>query len=151
MHAKSGLEPPDDLVPALFQIARRLRQATGPAPVDQAGLVVLHRIACGEGPRPTDLATDLGLDASTVSRHLRGLADLGLVERADDPGDRRAQRVTLSPAGTRVLAEALDRRRALLEAAVADWSETDRQALTSLLVRLARALDEAAEPAGAKP
>ncbi|HSK25642.1 MAG TPA: MarR family winged helix-turn-helix transcriptional regulator [Jiangellales bacterium] len=134
-HADPGL------VPALFAIGRRLRRAAGDTPVDQAGLVVLHRVSCSPEVRPTDVAADLGLDASTVSRHLRSLQQMGLVERGDDPDDRRAQRVSLSARGREVLDAAMAQRRAVVAAAVAGWSERDRRTLERLLVRLADDLD----------
>jgi DNA-binding MarR family transcriptional regulator len=138
MHAPN--EP--GLVPALFTIARRLRRAAGVTPVDQAGLVVLHRLACAPAVRPSDIAADLGLDASTVSRHLRTLEQLGLVERTDDPDDRRAQRVALSDRGHEVLDRAIAQRQAVVAAALADWSEADRRSLERLLVRLADDLED---------
>ena len=129
------------LVPALFAIGRRLRRASGDTAVDQAGLVVLHRLACAPDVRPTDIAADLGLDASTVSRHLRALEQLGLVERAGDPEDRRAQRVSLSDNGRDVLDQAIAQRQAVVTAALAGWSDTDRCTLERLLVRLADDLE----------
>ncbi len=46
-----------------------------------------------------ELASALGLDKSTLSRTLDGLAEAALVARAPDPEDGRAQRVTLTAAG----------------------------------------------------
>jgi DNA-binding MarR family transcriptional regulator len=109
--------------------------------VDQAGLVVLHSLACAPAVRPSDIAADLGLDASTVSRHLRTLEQLGLVDRTDDPADRRAQRVSLSDRGREVLDRAIAQRQAVLAAALTDWSEADRRTLERLLVRLADDLE----------
>jgi DNA-binding MarR family transcriptional regulator len=129
------------LVPALFAIARRLRRAAGVTPVDQAGLVVLHRLACAPAVRPSDIAADLGLDASTVSRHLRTLEQLALVDRTDDPDDRRAQRVSLSDRGREVLDRAIAQRQAVVAAALTGWSEADRRTLERLLVRLADDLE----------
>jgi DNA-binding MarR family transcriptional regulator len=129
------------LVPALFAIGRRLRRASGDTPVDQAGLVVLHRLGCAPDVRPSDVAADLGLDASTVSRHLRALERLGLVERAGDPEDRRAQRVSLTDRGRDVLDQAIAQRQAVVATALAGWSDTDRRTLERLLVRLADDLE----------
>ena len=45
-----------------------------------------------EGPlRASDLVIRLGLDKSTVSRQVTSLVELGLVDRAPDPEDGRAQ------------------------------------------------------------
>jgi DNA-binding MarR family transcriptional regulator len=141
--ADAGDRGPADqgLVPALFAIGRRLRRASGDTAVDQAALVVLHRLACAPDVRPSDIAADLGLDASTVSRHLRALEQLGLVEREGDPEDRRAQRVSLSDRGRDVLDQAIAQRQAVVAAALAGWSDADRRTLERLLVRLADALE----------
>ena len=138
------------LVPALFAIGRRLRRASGDTAVDQAGLVVLHRLACAPDVRPSDIAADLGLDASTVSRHLRALEQLGLVERAGDPEDRRAQRVSLSHHGRDVLDRAIAQRQAVVAAALAGWSDTDRRTLERLLVRLTDDLETASVALGTR-
>lgn len=49
--------------------------------------------------RINDLATDLGLEASTVSRHVSKLVEKGLVVREADAVDRRASAVRLTPEG----------------------------------------------------
>jgi DNA-binding MarR family transcriptional regulator len=52
--------------------------------------------------RINDLATDLGLEASTVSRHVSKLVERGLALRAVDASDRRAIAVRLSKKGALV-------------------------------------------------
>ena len=46
-----------------------------------------------------DLALDLGLEPSTVSRHVSRLVERGLVDRATDDSDRRASAVKLTRDG----------------------------------------------------
>jgi DNA-binding MarR family transcriptional regulator len=129
------------LVPDLFRIARRLRRAGGHEQTDVAALLILHRLAA-EGPRrPSDLATDVGLDLSTVSRHIKGLDDAGLTLRQPDPHDGRSYRVALTERGSGLLAEALARREDVVERALAHWDADDAAALRRLLGRLADDLD----------
>lgn len=52
-----------------------------------------------EGVRPGALATILGLDASSVVRVIDHLIEKGLVERQDDPLDRRAKILHLTADG----------------------------------------------------
>ena len=60
--------------------------------------------------RLSDLAGDLLLDISTVSRQAKALEDRGLVTRTEDVDDRRAVRLEVSPAGLAVLDQAWTRR-----------------------------------------
>jgi DNA-binding MarR family transcriptional regulator len=96
----------------------------------------------------SDLATNLCLDISTVSRQAKTLEDRGLITRSEDPEDRRAQRIHLAPAGRDILADAWARRHAWLAEALADWSPDDRAELVDVLTRFADSLraDPAPEP-----
>ena len=106
------------------------------------GLLVLLDDA---GPlRASDVVTRLGLDKSTVSRQVASLVDLGLVDRAADPDDGRAQVLSTSPEGHRRLSEIRDARRSRWEADLADWETRDVATLAELLGRLNR-LGEARE------
>jgi DNA-binding MarR family transcriptional regulator len=49
-----------------------------------------------------DLATVLGLDTSTLSRHINGMVNVGLVNRALNPKDRRYVSITLTEQGHKV-------------------------------------------------
>jgi DNA-binding MarR family transcriptional regulator len=58
----------------------------------------------GEGLRLGELSKCLGIAPSTLTRNLARLEERGLVRRAGDPGDRRAQRVVLTAEGRRAAA-----------------------------------------------
>jgi DNA-binding MarR family transcriptional regulator len=106
------------------------------------GLLALLQDA---GPlRASDLVARLGLDKSTVSRQVASLVDLGLVDRAADPDDGRAQVLSTSAEGHRRLSRLRDARRARWEADLSDWETTDVATLAQLLGRLNR-LGEARE------
>jgi DNA-binding MarR family transcriptional regulator len=49
-----------------------------------------------------DLSAALGLDTSTLSRHINGMVNVGLVDRVLNPKDRRYVSITLTPQGQRV-------------------------------------------------
>ncbi len=49
-----------------------------------------------------DLSTVLGLDTSTLSRHINGMVNVGLVDRVLNPKDRRYVSITLTEAGRKV-------------------------------------------------
>jgi DNA-binding MarR family transcriptional regulator len=97
------------------------------------------------GPlRASDLVARLGLDKSTVSRQVASLVNLGLVDRAADPVDGRAQVLTPSPEGAARLQRIREVRRARWEADLSDWPAADVATLADLLRRLNR-LGEARE------
>lgn len=129
------------LVPDLYRIARRLRRLSGSPQLDVATLMLLHRLGCEGATRPSDLATELGLDASTVSRHARTLLDAGLVERQPDPADGRAFRLSLTLDGESAMTEAFRRREDAVTAATASWDPADVADLRRLLGRLADDLE----------
>ena len=97
------------------------------------------------GPlRAGDLVARLGLDKSTVSRQVSHLVELGLVDRAPDPVDGRAQVLTPSGEGSARLARIRDVRRARWQSDLGDWPPADVARLGELLARLNR-LGEARE------
>ncbi len=101
------------------------------------------------GPlRASDLVAKLGLDKSTVSRQVASLVDLGLVDRAADPEDGRAQVLTTSAEGSRRLQHIREVRRARWESDLAGdgWELEDVSTLASLLHRFNR-IGEAREAA----
>jgi DNA-binding MarR family transcriptional regulator len=100
------------------------------------GLLALLQDA---GPlRASDLVTRIGLDKSTVSRQVSSLVDLGLVDRAADPVDGRAQVLTPSAEGAARVARVRDVRRARWESDLSDWPASDVATLAELLHRLNR-------------
>jgi DNA-binding MarR family transcriptional regulator len=57
--------------------------------------------------RPTDLAAELEITGSGVTRAVLPLEKRGIVRRERDPEDARSSRVVLTPAGRTLVAEAL--------------------------------------------
>ncbi len=49
-----------------------------------------------------DLSSSLGLDTSTLSRHINGMVNVGLVDRVLNPKDRRYVSITLTRQGQKV-------------------------------------------------
>ncbi|HZA04072.1 MAG TPA: MarR family transcriptional regulator [Propionibacteriaceae bacterium] len=134
-----------EMLDVLMGVGRRFRRRSTGTTVDP-GAFWLLRSLLGDGPvRPTDLAASLGLDISTVSRHLAQLHRAGLVQRSADPADRRAQRVQLSPTGRAEVDRALASRRALLERSLSDWTDDDVELLHRLITRMLASLESAEE------
>ena len=112
----------DELAGALYAVVLRLSRLPVDEPVDKAGLAVLHETRRLGMVRPSDLAAQMRLDLSTISRHLRSPEQQGMVARTADPDDARA---------------------ATVRDAIAHWPEDDRGALRQLLCRLADDLSRA--------
>lgn len=111
------------------------------------GLLALLQDA---GPlRASDLVLRLGLDKSTVSRQLSSLVDLGLVDRAADPGDGRAQVLTPSAEGAARLSRIRAARRARWASDLSGWPADDVATLAVLLERLNRIGEAREAEAGA--
>ena len=102
--------------------------------------LALAELAGGETLRLMELARRIGTTDPTTSRAVDGLVMLGLVERHDDPDDRRALRLAATATGKR----RVERRRRLVAAALATplaaLKPAERRRLVELLARLNAAL-----------
>jgi DNA-binding MarR family transcriptional regulator len=85
------------------EIARDLKSQTSCCQVTAAQCHLLMELDGHQPHTVNGLAAALGLDKSTLSRTLDGMAAAELVERAEDPRDRRALRVTLTEKGQRTV------------------------------------------------
>jgi MarR family transcriptional regulator, transcriptional regulator for hemolysin len=73
----------------------RLAKAGGSVPV----WLILSSLKSDERRTQLDLARAIGIEGPTLTRHLDGLEDTGVVRRVRDGTDRRAVRVELTAAG----------------------------------------------------
>jgi DNA-binding MarR family transcriptional regulator len=129
------------LVVALMTVAKRLRTRLPEGRLDPASAFVLYHVHAKEPLRVSELARCIGLDSSTVSRHVAHLEGGGYLSRSGDPDDRRASRLHLTDRGRAVLDEAMRARARAVAAAIEDWSPEDRELLTTLMIRLAASVD----------
>jgi DNA-binding MarR family transcriptional regulator len=110
------------------------------AEVDEVVTLVQLRalvVLTSRGPTNlSSLAEALGVHASNASRTCEALVSMGLLDRRDDPNDRR--NVVLAPRerGREVVRAVLDRRSALLADLLGRLGAADRKALTGPLRRL---------------
>jgi len=126
----------DALLSLMMAMGRRLRQRQAGDAIDYSAFPIL-KLLTHQGPmRLSNVAGVLGLDASTVSRHVRQLEERGLLERTGDPDDGRASRVAVSEHGSTCLAHGFETRRRLITNALDGFSETERDSLRGLLHRL---------------
>jgi DNA-binding MarR family transcriptional regulator len=130
----------DALMSLMMALGRRVRQRQPGDAIDYSAFPIL-KLLSHQGPmRLSGLASVLGLDASTVSRHARQLEDRGLIERTEDPDDGRASRVAISEMGNTCLAKGFETRRQLMTHALDGWTDEERETLRTLLHRLVQSL-----------
>ncbi len=96
-----------------------------------------------EGPqRIIDLATHLGVTASTASRMIDRLVRKRLVRRRQAKDDRRSLRIDLTAAGREVVDETSRRRRVEIERIMQEMPAGSRRPLTEAVVAFAVAAGE---------
>lgn len=86
--------------------------------------------------RPSDLAGFVGVGKATISRQVKVLEDLGLIERRPDPADGRAHLLALTAEGTRRLDAVRSARTEHFHRRLSTWPEEDVRMLATLLARL---------------
>jgi DNA-binding MarR family transcriptional regulator len=100
-------------------------------------VILLHLKRAPEGKlRRVDLAGQMGLTASAVTRSLIPLERIGLVTRQPDARDARVGYATLTKAGGRLLEEALDTAELISEEAIPQGKASHLQSLSDLIAQL---------------
>ncbi|MEV0530184.1 MarR family transcriptional regulator [Kitasatospora sp. NPDC050463] len=128
----------------LAVFARRMEQvrsSDGVGALDRAAYLLLDRLERHGPANVKALADALGVDSSTVTRQVAPLVAAGLVGRVQDPADRRAVRLALSPIGARRLAEVRAGRAELARRLVADWAPEEQHVFCALLARFNHSME----------
>jgi DNA-binding MarR family transcriptional regulator len=156
MHVNDGWVPQtpvEGVLHAFTRIGRRLKSKQPGDTIDHSAHLVLYMLRCNGALRLSDLAAKMELDASTASRHVRALEQVGLIRRSADPDDRRAFRVELTEDGEREWLTSSKRRMELLSQAMDGWDESDIETFAKLMTRFAdgvnNIVDERADSAAA--
>jgi DNA-binding MarR family transcriptional regulator len=90
------------------------------------------------GPRSAaQLAQDIGLDRSVVSRHASRLTAAGLIERLPDATDRRAVLLALTGSGRRAVQQMRQRLAGALDDYLATWPPGEAKRFAASLRRFA--------------
>jgi DNA-binding MarR family transcriptional regulator len=123
------------MVTALFvtnaALDRARRQKKG-----ASTLSLLQVVAAAPGIRPSEIASAQDVHPSQVTRQVRELERLGLLQITADTADGRSCRVTLTPAGSQKLQSLTDEGLDRFSLFVADWEPDEVRMLTSLLQKL---------------
>lgn len=126
---------------AITRLARVLRQQadTEVSPTGISALATIERagtVSLGE------LATHERVQPPTVTAAVKRLEEQGLVVKTSDSRDRRIWRVSITPAGAKLLARSRSRKNAFLERHLRNLDPSDRAVLERAAVILEGMLSE---------
>lgn len=107
---------------------------------DRTGFDILILLASRKRIRPSDIATALQLNPSSITRRMQSLLQEGLVSAEIDPSDQRSSLITLTLNGKEALeryfVRSVDANDRLLES----WSDEEVKAFAAMLSRYSEAL-----------
>lgn len=134
-------EGPDDLIVAVEQMIRYVRQSARTGGLSTAASSTLARLS-REGPRRlTELARAEGVSQPNMTQLVTRLERAGLVRRTADASDGRGVLVAVTSTGLDVLTRRRAERAAALQQLMEDMTGPERQATTTALLALARVID----------
>ncbi|RIJ70537.1 MarR family transcriptional regulator [Nakamurella silvestris] len=134
----------DDLGWSLAMVLRdwhqRVERAVGDLPHGPRGYQILAAVVRDEPPTQVALATQLGIDRTVITYLIDALVQAGLVERIQDPADRRARRIVATTTGRDTL-KTLQHEVLLTENdLLSHLSEPERLTLRNILRRTAESV-----------
>jgi DNA-binding MarR family transcriptional regulator len=100
-----------------------------------AGLWVIRWLSQNGPSHAGQIATELLMDKGAVSRQLRALRELGLVQSDPDPLDGRATLVQLTEEGRARLERIREAARQRFYGRIENWSDKDLRAFAAMLAR----------------
>ncbi|MDE3008808.1 MAG: MarR family transcriptional regulator [Acidobacteriota bacterium] len=126
---------------AVTRLHRRLR-ATSLSAITPTQASVLATINKLQEPTLGDLAVAEQVRPPSITKIVRGMATLGLIETSRDPLDRRSTRVRLTPKGRRELEGIRQRKTEFLERRLAALSARDQAHAEELVAFLEALLED---------
>jgi DNA-binding MarR family transcriptional regulator len=117
-------------------IRRRLRAGLQFPRLRGAEVELLRLVRTRPDLRVSEAAKELGLAGNSVSTLVKGLVELGMLERVGDPSDGRATLLRVTAEAENRLREWADRRSALVRGHIERLSAADRAALDAALPAL---------------
>lgn len=120
----------------VMRLMRVSSSRTDIAGLSNARYEFLHALVHGGSARMSALARQLRISPRTVTPMVDALEADGLVARAPDPNDRRAQLITLTPSGLAVMTRAHAQRIAMTDDLFAPLDPIERKSLGALLDKI---------------
>ena len=117
-------------------------QLMKPLGVTRAQWWVLAHLSRNDGMMQTQLADALDVGKASLGTFLERLEASGLIERRDDPIDKRAKRVYMARAGHQLLKQMTQQEIHFNERILRDLSQHDRDAMIRTLTCIKQALSQ---------
>ena len=92
----------------------------------------------------TDLGEHLGVSSAATSQMLEHLVEEGLIQRSEDPDDRRMKKITLTEQGYQVMKDSVNARLGWLEELTESFSDEEKGQITAameLIINKAKQID----------
>jgi DNA-binding MarR family transcriptional regulator len=124
-------------------LRRRFERELQGMPMTLAQLQVVGRLSRNEGIGQAGLAALLDIEPMTLSRHVDRMEAAGLVERRQDPNDRRARQLFTTEKSRELLAPMRALAREVFEQALAGVSPEERAGFVAALETMIRNLSAA--------
>lgn len=131
-----------------YAISNRFREALAPLGLEPREFGLLRTLAADEGISQLALSERMGVAPSRMVVFLDALEDRGLLERRQNPTDRRARALFLTPQGRKLLKRAFGVAAAQERLLVSTLTEEERGLLLELLARVGA---HVGVPAGVHP
>ncbi|GMB02071.1 MarR family winged helix-turn-helix transcriptional regulator [Pelosinus sp. IPA-1] len=101
---------------------------------------ILYEINKRQQPSMQEVADALGMDITTFSRQVQTLVKLELVEKVEDPGDRRVYMLSLSELGSRVVTEISEQMNIYFQEVFSSMTEFEKETVIRSIQLLNRSL-----------
>ena len=98
--------------------------------------VVLYSLGLQDGGLARDISVSSGFPKNTLSRAISKLCAARLIERSEDPSDKRSQILRLSPEGRRIFDDALPHFIDFEKRMLATLSADERDTLSRLMAKI---------------
>jgi DNA-binding MarR family transcriptional regulator len=130
------------LRPALLKLARELRRESHALGVTGGQVSLLFQIQRHRGIGVRDLAALERMSPASMSGYVERLERAGLLQKLQDPNDRRRQGLFLTDEGDRVLRSVKSRRTAWLAARLEQLEPDELEAVDAAVEPLLRLLED---------
>jgi len=115
---------------------KRFMDATG---LSFSQINILMRLVHGESAGVSEIGEQLGVTNAAASQAVERLVQLGLIERTEDPEDRRAKQLTLTQKGRALIEEGVEVRSKWIEGLTDALTPEQQNMIISALTLLTEA------------